>query len=196
MTAPAETTRYPREVKLKDGSKVSLRLMSKADRKALLDFARALPADDLLFLRVDITRPEVVDEWIGHLENGLTTTVLAYEGDRLIGYASVHRQPAAWTRRVGELRVNVAADHRGRGLGARLTAEIFDVARELGLKKLTAQMTPDQQGARSAFEHLGFHVEAILADWVEDRQGRPRDLLVMSYDLDGFTDQVEEPLRV
>ena len=57
-------------------------------------------------------------------------------------------------------------------------------------------MTPDQAGARSVFEHLGFTVEALLHDWVEDRQGRTRDLLVMTYDLDGLTDRVDDPVRV
>jgi GNAT superfamily N-acetyltransferase len=87
-------------------------------------------------------------------------------------------------------RVNASSKYRGLGLGRRLTAEIFEVARGLGLKKLTAQMTPDQSAARSAFEHLGFQVEAVLTDWVEDRKGHPRDLLIMTHDVSGFSDRI------
>jgi hypothetical protein len=54
---------------------------------------------------------------------------------------------------------------------------------------MVALMTPEQSGARTACERLGFKVEALLADWVEDRRGQPRDLLVMTFDLTGFTDQ-------
>jgi hypothetical protein len=50
-------------------------------------------------------------------------------------------------------------------------------------------LTPDQHGARTAFERLGFRVEAALHDWVQDRRGRLRDIHVMTYELDGFTDQ-------
>ena len=64
------------------------------------------------------------------------------------------------------------------------------MAKSLGLKKMTAMMTPDQGAARAAFERLGFRVEAILTDWVEDRSGNVRDLLVMTHDMAGFTDQV------
>lgn len=32
-------------------------------------------------------------------------------------------------------------------------------------------------------ERLGFHVEALLPDWVEDREGHTRDLLLMAYAL-------------
>jgi RimJ/RimL family protein N-acetyltransferase len=58
-----------------------------------------------------------------------------------------------------------------------------------GLKKLAAMMTPDQTGARGAFERLGFQVEALLQDWVVDRSGRRRDLLIMSYGLDELREQ-------
>jgi hypothetical protein len=49
-------------------------------------------------------------------------------------------------------------------------------------------MTPDQRGARATFERLGFHPEALLADFVVDREGKTRDLLIMSHDVAGFTD--------
>jgi L-amino acid N-acyltransferase YncA len=187
--------RYPREVTLKDGSTVALRLMKKKDEAAIRKFAARLSPDDLLFLRIDITSQEGLDEWFANVKAGRNVTVLAYAGKALAGYASLSRNAASWTRRVGEIRVNVAPDKRGTGLGGRLTAEAFDVARAAGLRKLTAQMTPDQKAARSVFEHLGFRVEALLTDWVEDRQGRPRDLIVMAYDLDGLSDQVDEPIR-
>jgi hypothetical protein len=51
-------------------------------------------------------------------------------------------------------------------------------------------MTPDQSAARRAFERLGFRGEAFLTDWVEDRSGKSHDLLVMTHDLAGFSDQV------
>jgi L-amino acid N-acyltransferase YncA len=184
--------RYPREVALRDGSRVTLRLMNAGDFDAILRFAGSLSPDDLLFLRTEITTPEGVKEWLASVASGDTTSVIALKDDELIGYVLVSRNPARWTRRVGEIRINIAPNRRNSGLGRALTGEIFDVARDLGLRKLSAQMTPDQRGARSVFQHMGFQVEAILSDWVEDRLGRTRDLLVMTYDLDGFTNQVDE----
>jgi hypothetical protein len=49
-------------------------------------------------------------------------------------------------------------------------------------------MTPDQKGARATFERLGFRPEALLADFVMDREGKPRDLLLMTHDVAGFSD--------
>jgi L-amino acid N-acyltransferase YncA len=185
-----ESPGYARELKLSDGRRVSLRLMEAADKQRVLSFARSLPPDDLLFLRTDITEPALVDEWIGNLEKGTTVTVLADVDGELAGYASLHLEQARWTRRVGEIRVQVAVAYRGAGLGRQLTAQIFRLGQIRGLKKMAAMMTPDQAGARAAFEKIGFSVEALLQDWVVDRKGRPRDLLIMSHDLEGLSDQV------
>ena len=195
MPSEAMTSTYPRTIRLPDGQSLQMRLMTVADRNALLAFARNLPQEDLMFLRVDITDPDVVDEWIRNVENGLSTTLLAADENGLVGYATVHRTRAPWTRGVGELRVNVARAYRARGLGRILTAQIFDLARGLGLRKLMANMTTDQPGAQAAFRRLGFVPEALLADYVEDRNGTPRDLVMMSYDIGGHTDVIEEPLR-
>lgn len=182
--------KFPIHVKLRDGRQATLRLMEPSDKDAIVKFAAKLPSDDLLFLRTDITDKNVVATWIDNVKNGHTITLLAEVDGELAAYASVHVEPARWTKRIGEIRVNASHKFRGLGLGRRLTAEIFQVARGLGLKKLTAQMTPDQTAARTAFEHLGFQVEAVLTDWVEDRKGRPRDLLVMTLDVAGFSDRI------
>lgn len=195
MPSAAVTSNYPRTVTLPDGQAVQLRLMTSTDRDAMLAFARGLTEEDLLFLRVDITDVEVVDEWIRNTEAELSTTLLACDSQGIVGYATVHGTRARWTRRVGELRVNVTHGYRARGLGRHLTGQIFDLARGLGLRKLMANMTTDQHGAQAAFRRLGFVPEALLADYVEDRNGRSRDMVMMSYDIGGHSDHIDEPLR-
>jgi RimJ/RimL family protein N-acetyltransferase len=177
-------------VKLQGDRAVKLRLMEANDLEKMLAFAANLPADDLLFLRTDITDRNVVKQWIDNIKHGHTVTLLAEIDGEIAAYASVHMDQARWTRRVGEIRINASSRFRGLGLGRRLAAEVFDLARSLGLKKITAQMTTDQTAARAAFERLGFQVEAVLTDWVEDRSGRLRDLLVMTFDVAGFHDHV------
>ena len=182
--------RFPKESKLSDGRRVTFRMMEASDRDQVLKFARSLPQDDLLFLRTDITEAATVDEWMSNLERGTSVTVLAELGPEVVGYATLHTEQARWTRRVGEIRVLVGARFRSLGLGRELAAEIFQLGRSRGLKKMAAMMTPDQTGARAAFEKLGFQVEALLQDWVVDRDGRPRDLLIMSHDLEGLSAQL------
>ncbi|HEV2170029.1 MAG TPA: GNAT family N-acetyltransferase, partial [Candidatus Binatus sp.] len=183
MSEQIKTNRpYPIQIKLRDGHSATIRLMGPEDLDKIIDFAKSLPSDDLLFLRTDITDRNVVKQWVDNIRHGHTITLLAEVDGDLAAYASVHLEQARWTRRVGEIRIIASSRFRGAGLGRRLAAEVFDLARSLGLKKITAQMTTDQTAARAAFEHLGFQVEAMLSDWVEDRRGRPRDLLIMTHD--------------
>ena len=191
MAVQIKTNRpYPMQLKLRDGHAATIRVMEPDDLDKIIDFAKGLPADDLLFLRTDITDRHVVKQWVDNIKNGHTITLLAEVDGDLAAYASVHLDQARWTRRVGEIRIITSSRYRGAGLGRRLAAEVFDLARSLGLKKITAQMTTDQTAARAAFEHLGFQVEAMLSDWVEDRRGRARDLLIMTYDVAGFSDRI------
>ena len=191
MTTDVQPTNYrrtyPRTVTL-EGKALELRLMTAANRDDILRFARELPRRDVLFLRMDITDPRNVDEWVRNIEAGRTVTVMAYDAGELAGWASLHHNEVLWTRHVGEIRTIVGADYRGIRLGSRLAEEIFDIAKDLGLRKLTAQMTSDQKGARATFERIGFRPEALLADYVIDNEGRTHDMLIMSHDIDGFHD--------
>jgi RimJ/RimL family protein N-acetyltransferase len=40
-------------------------------------------------------------------------------------------------------------------------------------------MVADHRSSRALFERLGFRIQACLPDWVEDREGHCRDLLLM-----------------
>jgi L-amino acid N-acyltransferase YncA len=192
MTPPRATARtYPQTVTLRDGTPVTFRLMTAADASRIGTFARSLPEDDLLFLRMDITDPGAVALWVRNLEAGLATTVIAEVNGETAGYASLVQNRVAWQRHLGEIRTQVGPAHRSRGLGRALAGEIFSIGRERGLRKIVAQMTTDQKGAIATFERLGFKPEALLQDFVVDHAGRTRDLVVMAYDVTGLTEFVE-----
>lgn len=175
--------RYPRTIRLDEHTEGSIRLMTPADTHRILVFARSLPEEDLLFLRMDITKLNVVMQWGQNLKEGRTVTLLAEIGSELAGYASLHHNEVTWQRHLGEIRLQVAPRFRSRGLGRTLAEEIFAIARDLGLRKIVAHMTPDQKGAVATFTRLGFHPEALLHDFVIDRANQTRDLLVMTYDV-------------
>ena len=179
---------YPREVRLSDGRNVTLRLMEKSDRDSVLAFASALPPDALLFLRKDITDPKVVDEWVRDIGRGQAITVLAEGDGELVGYGSLWRDESFWGRHVGEIRVLVRPDFRDLGVGRRLAFDVFSIAKDLGLDKIIARMTPEQKRTRARLQRLGFTVDAVLRGFVRNRGGKGRDLLVMSSDVGGLTD--------
>ena len=181
---------YPRQLTVA-GETVALRYMSPADRGAVLEFARGLPAHDLLFLRRDITRPESIDLWVRGIERDRIITLLAERDGSVLGYATIDRGDLDWSRHVAELRVLVSPAMRGKGLGRVLTREAFAIGLELGIEKMVAQMTVDQKGAVAVFEAMGFRPEALLRDHVKDRDGKKHDLLILSHEVAKFQAQRE-----
>ena len=168
------------------GRDVTLRYMVEGDKQAMLNFARALPEHDLLFLRRDITQPGAVDSWIRDINSGLISTVLAIVDADVVGYGTIHRNDLRWSSHVAELRVMVAEAMRGKGLGQVLTQEAFAIALASGIEKIVAQMTLDQKGAIATFEGIGFRPEALLRDQVKDRDGNKHDLLVLTHEVAKF----------
>lgn len=188
MSEPART--YPRTV-ARDGAEVEIARMTAADRAALVDFVDALPTRDLLFVPRDLGHPKVVDAWMRSLESGEMASLVARHGVSVVGCTAIFVDELSWSRHVGELRVLVAPDWRGRGLGRALIQECFAQALELGLKKLVAQMTVDQRAAIAVFEELGFRAEALLARHVADREGELHDIVLLGHDVDAVRDRMQ-----
>jgi L-amino acid N-acyltransferase YncA len=176
---------YPRTVEL-GGAQIELRFMRGGDEDAVLAFARELPRHDLLFLPRDITQPKVLGAWVREIERGALTTLLALRGAEVVGIATLARDPLSWSPHVAELRVVVARDARGAGLGRRLSADAGELAVATGTEKIVAHMTPDQIGAVTVFETMGYRAEALLRDHVKDADGRKHDLVILSLDVDAF----------
>lgn len=182
--------RYPRTVAIARGE-VNLAVMSRADEADLAAFAGSLPAHDLLFLRRDITHSKVLAAWTDEVEAGTIASLIAREGDDILGCSAVVRDPLSFSPHVGEVRVLVTPAARDRGLGRILIQESFLMALDQGLEKLIAQMTVDQKGAIGVFEEMGFTAEALLKEHVRDPDGTKHDLVVLSHDVERFQAQME-----
>ena len=189
MAKQAATKRkYPWTTKI-NGTQIKLRLMTADDKDAVLAFALSLPEDDLLFLSFDIMQESFVDHWIRRIEGGTWHTILVEADGKLVGHGSLMRTEQIWSRHLGEIILLLSPEVRGKGLGNILAGEIFGKAEEWNLMKIVARMAADQKGAIQVFERLGFTAEALLADYVIDRNNRTHDLIAMSYDLTGLTEE-------
>jgi L-amino acid N-acyltransferase YncA len=171
-----------------DGQTYTLRLMTAKDKKAMLKFAKSLPEDDLLFLAIDITNEDAVDNWVENIEKNRLHTILVETDGKLVGHGSLLHEEQVWTRHLGGMILLLGRETRGKGLGNILAGELFGYAEELGLRKIMARMASEQRGAIQVFEKLGFKAEALLTDCVIDRKDKTHDLIIMSYDVTGFNE--------
>lgn len=173
---------YPRAFTL-GAARITLRAMTPDDAERIAAFVAALPAHDLMFVRRDLSHPKVLAAWVDAVTQGRLRSLVAFDGDSLVGCSAIVVDPLSWSAHVGELRVLVAASWRGRGLGRALIQESFALALGAGLDKLVVQMTVDQRAAVALFEELGFRAEAVLRNHVKDREWRAHDLALLSHDV-------------
>lgn len=174
---------FPRVAKLKDGSSVEISLASVADGSALLDFYRSLSDEDRLVLTDDVTTPDWLARFLAKLDSGAATSLVARADGHICGEATLHRNLHGWSRHVGEIRLNVARDRRGKGVGYALAAGVVKLAIDMGLEKMVAYFVASQVAARKTFERLGFRKEAELARQVTDIRGIKRDLFIYANDV-------------
>jgi ribosomal protein S18 acetylase RimI-like enzyme len=170
---------------------INIRRFRSEDIEPMLRFSRGLPEHDLLFLGRDLKHRRVVEAWQQAVEDGFIDSFVAEDGDAIVASSALVRDPLGWSGHVGEVRLLVSPELRGQGVGRRLLEEIAKVAVQRNLKKLIAQMTPDQQGAIQLFEEHGFRGEALLKDHVMDRDGSVHDLVILSLDVDRMSAQHE-----
>src|SRR5262245_18138319 len=98
---------FPRAVSL-DRKSFDVRWMKTGDGPRLLAFARALDEDDLLFMRMDLTRQDAVDDFVRQIEEGSRVALVAERDGRMVAYGSLNRRPANWQRHLGEIRTVVS----------------------------------------------------------------------------------------
>jgi RimJ/RimL family protein N-acetyltransferase len=186
----SETRGFPRHIRT-DAGEIDIRLMTRADEASVLAFAQGLPTHDLLFLPRNISEPRVLTAWIAEIERGAITSILAVKDGRVVGCGTLVRDPLSWSPHVGEIRMVVASEVRGQGVGRALSQETFALALGAGLEKLTVQMTVDQWAAIALFEGLGFRAEALLRDHVRDIQGKTHDIVVLGHNVAQVQAQLE-----
>jgi len=173
--------RYPREIVLRNGARLVLRPMVRQDADRLWEFFQRIPAQDRMFFRQDVSHLDTVQRWADTLDYRRILPILAWDGDRVAGDATLHRRVSGWKQQVGVVRVQIAPEYRHQGLGTAMIRELRHLGEKAGLRYLKAEVIGVQEAALAAFEKLGFARAVVYPDFVNDQRGRLHDLVVLLY---------------
>ena len=142
-------------------------------------FVARVPEGDRTFFKEDVEAPGVLDAWT----RPGTARAVAVEDGEVIGYVAVVPLHG-WSSHVGEVRVIVDPDRRGRGIGRALARRAVLEAVELELRKMVVEVVADQEPTIAMFRSLGFDPEALLTDHVRDQSGALRDLMILAHSVE------------
>jgi len=183
MSLEFELQKYPKEIKLKDGSKTRLRPLRKDDEKGFHQFFLGVPEPERMLIKHRVTEPQVIREWCQNIDLHRNLPLLAVVNGEIVGDATLHQQLGGWKRHVGRVSVLVHPQHRGRGLARALVGEIVSIARVVGLEKVEAEFIGEQEAAIKMFAMLGFSNLVRLENYVKDMQAITHDYVLMGLDL-------------
>src|SRR5258705_8958291 len=107
MSFEFELQKYPKEIKLKDGSKSKFRPLRKDDQKAFHEFFLAVPEGERMFIKHRVTDPEIIKDWCQNIDLGRNLPLLALMDGKIVGDVTLHQQLGGWKRHVGRVSVLV-----------------------------------------------------------------------------------------
>jgi RimJ/RimL family protein N-acetyltransferase len=184
----------PKTIQIKDGTKIVIRPLSKQDGPALLKFFTGVPEDDRLFLKDDVTKKEIIDQWITELDFDKVLPMIAEKDAAILGDATLHFNRYRWQMHMAEIRCVVDRKYQQKGLGTALMRELVSAAQARNVSKIRANMMDTQKSAQGAFQRLGFQKEAELKDFLMDKNGNKHNLILMVNDVYKMWEKMEDLL--
>ena len=165
-------------INLNNGKRVLLRPLLEEDQKRLFTLFSEAPDEDARFLKDPVKDPVIVERWVSNLNYDKVLPLVAFCDDRLVGDCSLHKGQTS-SRHVGEIRIFLARDFRGIGLGSKMIQEMAEVARKLDLQFLKAEIILEHVKVIKAFRRLDFDLRCTLDDFFMRRDGVTHDVALM-----------------
>jgi len=178
-------------VTVRDGSHVVVRDMVPGDAQRSFEFFAGLPEDDRRYLRVDVTRWDMVERRTRELDSGRVIRLVADDGDAIVADGALELEGHGWGNNIAELRVIVARPYQRLGLGTIVARELYFLAAERKVDRIVVRMMRPQSGAHRIFKRLGFAEEYLIPEHVRDQDGNWQDLIIMRCNLEDMWREME-----
>jgi hypothetical protein len=187
---------YPKEIILKDGSGVTLRPLQKGDETLLQKMYERLSEEDRWFLETDVSNFDTIRHWTENNDLKKLISVVAVLEGEIIAHATLIRKYHGASGHVGKIRISVDPAFRERHLGTWILLELNNLAISMGLEILLMRLVGGRDThVTKAMKRLDFREEAVLRDYLKDREGNPYNLVIMVKRLKGAWEDTEELLR-
>jgi L-amino acid N-acyltransferase YncA len=184
-----------KDIKLKDDRELVLRQLKKKDRKRLTVFFKSLPKEDRIYLRVDVTDKEAINQIIKSSQLGQNRRIIALNNDTIVAAGLLELEQRKWKKHFSEIRLLVSKEFRRKGLGMIIARELYLLAISEKVEEIIVKMMKPQVAAIDIFSRMGFKQEAVLSDYVRDLEGTKQDLIIMRCDVNEMWKELEDYLE-
>lgn len=175
--------KFPLEVKLRDGTECVVRPLGRRDAARLHKFFLAVPEEERLFIKQPVSDRTLFQGWCRNTDFDRNLPLVMVHGEKIIGEACLHQRLGGWKRHIGLVTVLTHPNYRGRDVAKILLAELVEIARALGLRRLEAELNGERRVAIRALEEVGFCQLLNLPQHILDMKTVPHDYVFMGADL-------------
>lgn len=182
--------RYPKEITLRNGTRVILRPLGVGDAEGMWRFLQQIPEIDKAHFHEDVESLSVVEQWAKSVEYATELPILAIQKGQVVGTVTLFRNRTGWKQRVGIVRILIAPVLRHLGLGTAMIREIRHLGELVALNYLLAEVIEEQQDAVRALERMGFEKAVIYRNYVNDRKGHLHNLVVLLHPMSGLEKEI------
>ena len=183
FTIELELQKFPKHIKLKDGSKATIRLLKAEDEKEFHQLFLDIPERERMFIKHRVQDVKVIRDWCRNIDVGRNLPLVGIINKKIVGVATLHQRLGGWKRHIGRVSVLVHPKFRGIGLARALINETLDIARSASLERVEAAFIGEQEAALKMFAILGFNQLVRLEDYVKDMTAITHDYVLMGLDL-------------
>ena len=183
FTIELELQKFPKHIKLKDGSKATIRLLKAEDEKEFHQLFLDIPERERMFITPRVQDVKVIRAWCRNIDVGRNLPLVGIINKKIVGVATLHQRLGGWKRHIGRVSVLVHPKFRGIGLARALINETLDIARSASLERVEAAFIGEQEAALKMFAILGFNQLVRLEDYVKDMTAITHDYVLMGLDL-------------
>jgi GNAT superfamily N-acetyltransferase len=175
--------KFPVARQLRDGTSVIVRPLNRHDETRLQKFLLGVPEEERLFIKQPLIDRCTVREWCRRPDYERNLPLLMLCGRKIIGEATLHQRAGGWKRHIGLITLLTDPEYRGRDVSRILVAELIEIARSCGLRRLEAEVNGERKIARHVLAQFGFGELLHLNDYVLDMQAVTHDYVLMGLNL-------------
>ena len=169
--------------RLKNNNTIIIRDLTSKDLKKSLEFFSAIPESKRRFFRSDVTNEKHLNERAKQSEAGKIVRRISLLDNKIVGDASLEVESDSWKSGSAYLRLVVPGTHLGKGIQYAMAKDMYDIAHDKKLEKITAKFMRPQKDLLDIYTNLGFKIEGVLPDYVHDLKGKEQDMVIMTASL-------------
>jgi RimJ/RimL family protein N-acetyltransferase len=182
---------YPKEIVLKDSTRITLRPAENDDIEGLFRFFSRIPRSDLLIYKDDVASLETIESWFLSPSYSKVLRLVALRGRDIVAKGTLHQEGLYW-QHAAEIKLIVEPGYRSRGLGSQMFRILLSEGLIHGFEKIVVRFTADNRIFIRILEHAGFKPEAVLRCYIQDDETKEtKDLVIASFNLQDWQGRFE-----